>query len=79
MANIFHKWTHRPLAQLQMTVDFVIVLFGFLMFQDWKVPMYSWLSIFLMGKTIDMILQGFTARRVSLLSPIKSKKFVPIY
>lgn len=37
--------------------------FGFLMFQDWKVPMYSWLSIFLMGKTIDMILQGFNAEK----------------
>ena len=47
------------LGQLQMSVDSCIVIFGFLMFQDWKVPMYSWLSIFLMGKTIDMILQGF--------------------
>lgn len=59
LSNILHKWTHRPLGQLQMSVDSCIVIFGFLMFQDWKVPMYSWLSIFLMGKTIDMILQGF--------------------
>ena len=56
LSNILHKWTHRPLGQLQMMV-------GFLMFQDWKVPMYSWLSIFLMGKTIDMILQGFNAEK----------------
>ena len=56
LSNILHKWTHRPLGQLQM-------IFGFLMFQDWKVPMYSWLSIFLMGKTIDMILQGFNAEK----------------
>ena len=59
LSNILHKWTHRPLGQLQMSVDSCIVIFGFLMFQDWKVPMYSWLSIFLMGKTIDMILLGF--------------------
>ena len=59
LANILHKWTHRSLGQMQMAVDFIIVLFGFLMFKDWKVPMYSWLVIFLMGKTIDMILQGF--------------------
>lgn len=59
LSNILHRWTHRPLGQLQMSVDSCIVIFGFLMFQDWKVPMYSWLSIFLMGKTIDMILQGF--------------------
>ena len=59
LSNILHKWTHQPLGQLQMTVDSCIVVFGFLMFQDWKVPMYSWLAIFLMGKTIDVVLQGF--------------------
>ena len=63
LSNILHKWTHRPLGQLQMMVDSCIVIFGFLMFQDWKVPMYSWLSIFLMGKTIDIILQGFNAEK----------------
>ena len=63
LSNILHKWTHRPLGQLQMMVDSCIVIFGFLMFQDWKVPMYSWLSIFLMGKTIDMILQGVNAEK----------------
>ena len=62
-SNILHKWTHRPLGQLQMMVDSCIVIFGFLMFQDWKVPMYSWLSIFLMGKTIDIILQGVNAEK----------------
>ena len=59
-SNILHKWTHRPLGQLQMMVDSCIVIFGFLMFQDWKVPMYSWLSIFLMGK---IILQGVNAEK----------------
>ena len=46
-----------------MIVDSCIVIFGFLMFQDWKVPMYSWLSIFLMGKMIDVILQGFSSEK----------------
>ena len=63
LSNILYKWTHRPLGQLQIMIDSCIVVFGFLMFQDWKVPMYSWLSIFLMGKTIDIILQGFNAEK----------------
>ena len=63
LSNILYKWTHRPLGQLQIMIDSCIVVFGFLMFQDWKVPMYSWLSIFLMGKTIDIILQGFNAKK----------------
>jgi uncharacterized membrane-anchored protein YitT (DUF2179 family) len=60
VSAILHRWTRRPMGQLQMMVDSGIVVFGFLVFQDWKVPMYSWLSIFLMGKTIDLILQGFS-------------------
>lgn len=63
LSNILYKWTHRPLGQLQIMIDSCIVVFGFLMFQDWKVPMYSWLSIFLMGKTINIILQGFNAEK----------------
>lgn len=60
LSAILHKYTHLPLGQLQMIVDSCIVIFGFIMFKDWKVPMYSWMTIFLMGKTIDMILQGFS-------------------
>lgn len=67
LSAILHKWTRMPLGQLQMIVDSCIVVFGFLMFQDWKVPMYSWLSIFLMGKTIDMILQGFSNEKTFLI------------
>ena len=63
LSNILHKWTNRPMGQLQMMIDSCIVIFGFLMFQDWKVPMYSWLSIFLMGKMIDVILQGFSREK----------------
>lgn len=60
LSAILHRVTRRPLGQLQMIIDSCIVIFGFLMFKDWKVPMYSWLTIFLMGKTIDIILQGFS-------------------
>jgi uncharacterized membrane-anchored protein YitT (DUF2179 family) len=60
LSAMLHRWTRRPMGQLQMMVDSGIVLFGFLMFRDWKVPMYSWLAIFVMGKTIDVILQGFS-------------------
>jgi uncharacterized membrane-anchored protein YitT (DUF2179 family) len=60
LSAILHRGTRRPMGQLQMIIDSGIVLFGFLMLRDWKVPMYSWLAIFVMGKTIDLILQGFS-------------------
>jgi len=67
ISMLLHRWMRRPVGQLQMLVDSCIVVFGFLVFQDWKVPMYSWLSIFLMGKTIDMILKGFTNEKTVLI------------
>jgi uncharacterized membrane-anchored protein YitT (DUF2179 family) len=39
-------------------VDSVIVLIGFVAFRDWHIPLYSWITIFVMGKTIDAVLQG---------------------
>jgi uncharacterized membrane-anchored protein YitT (DUF2179 family) len=63
LSAILHRWTRRPLGQLQMIVDSVIVVLGFIVFRDWKVPMYSWLSIFIMGRTIDVILRGFSSEK----------------
>ena len=61
LSSILTKLTRRPIGVLQMTIDSVIVLWGLLVFQDWKVPFYSWLTIFLMGKVIDIVLQGYSS------------------
>ncbi|MDR1756741.1 MAG: YitT family protein [Culturomica sp.] len=61
LSSILHKITKKPIGMLQMTVDSLIVLLGLLVFQDWKVPFYSWLTIFLMGKVIDIVIQGYSS------------------
>lgn len=58
IAMIIARYTRMPLGQLMMIVDSVIVLVGFAVFGDWKIPLYSWITIFVMGKTIDTILSG---------------------
>lgn len=58
IAMIIARYTKLPLGQLMMLVDSVIVLVGFIAFGDWKIPLYSWITIFVMGKTIDAILSG---------------------
>lgn len=60
LATILNKITRKPIGMMQMSVDSVIVICGLIVFQDWKVPFYSWLSIFLMGKVIDMVVQGYS-------------------
>lgn len=58
VAMIIGKYTGLPLGQLMIYVDSVIVLLGLFVFQDWKIPMYSWIVIFVTGKVIDITMQG---------------------
>lgn len=67
IAMILAKYTHLPLGQLMMGVDSVIVLFGFIAFGDWRIPLYSWITIFVMGKVIDAVLSGVSYEKTILI------------
>lgn len=58
VAMIIAKYTRLPVGQLLIVVDSVIVLLGLIVFNDWKVPLYSWIVIFVTGKVIDGVLEG---------------------
>lgn len=58
VAMILAKYTNLQLGQLMIYVDSTIVLLGLLAFQDWKIPLYSWLTIYVTGKAIDLTLEG---------------------
>lgn len=60
IAMIVAKYTKLPLGQLMIAVDSVIVLVGFIAFQDWKIPLYSLIVIFITGRVIDIVLQGIS-------------------
>ncbi len=58
VAMIISKYTALPLGQMLIYVDSVIVLLGLFVFKDWKIPLYSWIVIFITGKVIDITMQG---------------------
>lgn len=60
VAMITAKYTRMPLGQLMIVIDSAIVLVGLVAFGDWKIPLYSWIVIFIMGKVIDVVLQGIS-------------------
>ncbi len=60
VAMIAVKYTKMSLGLLLIIVDSVIVLFGLLIFKDWKIPLYSWIVIYITGKVIDATLQGIS-------------------
>ncbi|MBU1369189.1 MAG: YitT family protein [Bacteroidetes bacterium] len=67
MAMMLGKWTGRPLGQLMMLVDSAIVLIGTIAFADWAIPLYSLIAIFVMGKTIDGLLEGLHVEKVAFI------------
>lgn len=67
VAMIIAKYTALPLGQLMIIVDSVIVLVGLVVFQDWKIPLYSWIVIFITGKVIDITIQGINYDKALLI------------
>ena len=60
VAMIIQKYTRLPLGMLMIYVDSVIVLVGLLVFRDWKIPLYSWIVIFITGKVVDIVMTGMS-------------------
>ena len=60
VAMIIAKYTSLPLGMLMIYVDSVVVLVGLLVFQDWKIPLYSWIVIFITGKVVDIVMAGIS-------------------
>ncbi|MFO7722186.1 MAG: YitT family protein [Bacteroidales bacterium] len=60
VAMMLGKYTKLPLGQLSMIVDSTIVMTSLLVFGDWKIPLYSFIVIFILGKVVDVTLQGLS-------------------
>jgi uncharacterized membrane-anchored protein YitT (DUF2179 family) len=58
IAMIIAKYTKISPGQLLIYIDSTIVLIGLIAFRDWRIPMYSWIVIFITGKVLDAILTG---------------------
>ncbi len=60
IAMLMTKYMRIPLGQSLMIVDALIVLMGLAAFGDWTIPLYSLIIIFITGKVIDIVLEGFS-------------------
>ncbi len=60
IAMLITKYTRIPLGQSLMIIDAFIVFMGLLSFGDWTIPLYSLIVIFITGKVIDVVLEGFS-------------------
>ena len=71
IAMIMRKYTHLSMGLCTLVVDGLITLSTVIAFGDWKLPMYSWIIIFVSSRMIDFILEG--PKRAKTLMIITSK------
>ena len=59
IAMIFSKNFHMPIGTMLIIVDSIIVLLALVAFKDWKIPLYSWIVIYIAGQVINATMYGF--------------------
>ena len=59
IAAIIAKYARISIGQGVIFADTAIVLSALFVFQDWKIPLYSLLSIYIMGQVINIVMNGF--------------------
>ncbi|MCF8332361.1 MAG: YitT family protein [Bacteroidales bacterium] len=60
IAKVISYKTRIPVSQAIMPVDGVVVLLGAISFGNWTMPLYAIIAIFIIGKVIDVVLQGIS-------------------
>lgn len=59
IAAIIAKYARISIGQGVIFADTAVVLGALFVFQDWKIPLYSLLSIYIMGQVINIVMNGF--------------------
>ncbi len=74
IAMIISKLTGWPIGHLLVYVDTTFILIGLLVFQDWKVVIYSWITIYVTAKVVDMMVEGFNYEKLIYINSSKTNE-----
>lgn len=74
IAMILAKYTRLQLGKLMIYVDSGIVLLALAAFQDWHIPLYSLIVIYISGKAIDLTLEGSDYNKALMIISNKHKE-----
>lgn len=69
IAMIISKYTKHPVGSTLIIVDSLVVFVGLVVFNDWTIPLYSLVVIYVTGNVIDMVIKGIsTDKTVYIIS-----------
>lgn len=78
IAMILNKYTRISLGQLVIIVDCTITLTTVVAFGDWRLPMYSWIIVFIEGKVIDLVIEGAKVHKTLMIISEKHEEISEI-
>lgn len=55
LGRVIASGRNLKLSNCIIVIDSIVVIFGLIVFKDWTVPLYSWLTIFIYGKVVDFL------------------------
>ena len=58
VSMILHKYTRLPFARCMLIVDSTVVVAGLLVLGDWRIPLYSLITIYVTTKVLDYVIEG---------------------
>lgn len=67
ISKILSRRFHIQLGYMIIIVDSIIVLMGLIAFGDISVPLYSWITIFVYGKVVDVVMHGISNDKAVLI------------
>lgn len=68
VARLLANNSNLKVSNMIIAVDSCVVLLGLIAFQDWAVPLYSWFTIFVYGKIVEMLQAENPNRAVFIVS-----------
>jgi uncharacterized membrane-anchored protein YitT (DUF2179 family) len=74
LSKIITKYFRIPIGFSIIAVDSVVVLIGLVAFGDWAVPLYSWITIFVYGKVVNLFQEGLSTDRAVFIITAKSEE-----
>jgi uncharacterized membrane-anchored protein YitT (DUF2179 family) len=68
LARVLAANTNVKVSNMLILLDSAVVLLGLFVFRDWAVPLYSWFTIFVYGKVVEMFQTENPSRAVFIVS-----------
>lgn len=68
LARVIADDSNLKVSNMIIVLDSAVVLLGLIVFQDWAIPLYSWFTIFVYGKVVEMFQSENPNRAVFIVS-----------